>query len=91
MYWVNNESLIENSKKRAKVEKESIVDQVEKEAKKKGLKGHDRVEIAKIYIRMFRDARKGINVFAARAIVNTVSCLLEGSAEDLLAVKIADL
>lgn len=90
-YWVNNEALIENSKKRAKVEKESVVEQVEKEAKKLKLKGHDRVDVAKIYIRLFRDARKGINVFAAKAVVNTVCCLLEGSGEDYLASKIADL
>lgn len=90
-YWVNNDALIENAKKRARVEKESIVEQVEKAAKKADLKGYERVEVAKIYIRMFRDARKGINVFAARAVVNTVCCILDGCAEDALAVKIADL
>lgn len=90
-YWVNNAALVENSAKRRKVEKESIVEQVEKAAKKAGLKGYERVEVAKIYIRLFRDARKGINVFAARAVVNTVCCLLEGSGEDFLAAKIADL
>lgn len=91
MYWVNNSALIENAKKRVKVEKENIVEQVEKAAKAAGLKGYERVEVAKIYIRLFRDARKGINVFAAKAVVNTVCCLLEGSAEDHLASKIADL
>lgn len=90
-YWVNNESLVENAKKRAKVEKESIVDQVEKLAKAKGLKGFDRVGVANIYINLFRDARKGINVFAARAVVNTVCCLLEGSGQEELAHKIAEL
>jgi len=90
-YWVNNTALVENARKRVKVEKENIVEQVEKEAKKRGLKGHQRVEVAQIYIRLFRDARKGINVFAARAVVNTVCCLLEGSGEDYLASKIADL
>jgi hypothetical protein len=91
-YWVNNEALIENSNKRRKVEKESIIDQVEKEAKKKGLRQGDRVEVSRIYIRLFRDARKGINVFAAKAVVNTVCLLLEGDcAEDHLAYKIADL
>lgn len=90
-YWVNNEAMKENSAKRAKVEKLNIVEQVEKAAKAKGLKGYERVEVAKIYIRLFRDARKGINVFAARAVVNTVCCLLEGSDEDHLATKIADL
>lgn len=91
MYWVNNQAIQENAKKRARVEKESIVEQVEKAAKKAGLRDYERVEVAKIYIRMFRDARKGINVFAARAVVNTVCCLLGDSAEDHLAQKIADL
>jgi len=92
-YWVNNDALISNSKKRKAVEKENIVEQVEKEAKRMKLKAHERVEVAKIYMRMFRDARKGINVFAARAIVNTVCLLLEGSdsSESMLAQKIADL
>jgi hypothetical protein len=90
-YWVNNESLKENAAKRVKVEKTSIIDQVEALAKAKGLKGHDRVELSRIYLRLFRDARKGINLFAARAVVNTVSLLLDGDcAEDLLAHKIAD-
>lgn len=93
MYWVNNESLKENAAKRAKVEKESIVDQVEKLAKQASLKSHDRIEISKIYLRLFRDARKPINVFAARAVVNTVCLLLDenGNGEDHLASKIADL
>lgn len=94
-YWVNNASLEENRAKRAKVEKESIIDQVERLCKSKGVRSHDRCEIAKCYIRLFRDARKGINVFAARAVINTVSLLLDGeensSAENLLANKIADL
>lgn len=90
-YWVNNKALEENAKKRVKVEKESIVEQVEKLAKKAGYKGYQRVEVAKLYIKLFRDARKGINVFAAKAVVNTVCCLLEGDAEDYLASKIADL
>lgn len=93
MYWVNNASLQENSRKRAKVEGSSIVDQVEAEAKRLGYKGTDRVEVARIYIRLFKDARKGINVFAARAVVNTVCCLLDrgDTAQELLAAKIADL
>lgn len=90
-YWVNNEALQENARKRVKVEKENIVEQVEKIAKKEGLKGYDREGVAKVYIRLFRDARKGINVFAARAVVNTVCCLLDGSGEDHLAQKIAEL
>lgn len=90
-YWVNNQALKENAKKRTRVEGANIVEQVEQESKRLGLKGFDREGVAKVYIRLFRDARKGINVFAARAVVNTVCCLLEGSGEDHLAQKIAEL
>jgi hypothetical protein len=91
MYWVNNESLVANASKRCKVEKESVIDQVEKEAKERKLKSYDRVEVAKIYCRMFRDARKPINIYAARGVVNTVCLLLDDCNEDYLATKIADL
>lgn len=93
MYWVNNDAIIANSKKRKAVEKENLVEQIEKRAKEMGLKAHERVEVAKIYMRLHRDARKGINVFAARAVVNTVCLLLEGAdcSETFLAQKIADL
>lgn len=90
-YWVNNAALKENAKKRTRVETANIVEQVEKESKRLELKGFDREGVAKVYIRLFRDARKGINVFAARAVVNTVCCLLDGSGEDHLAQKIAEL
>jgi hypothetical protein len=72
-YWINA-SIEEN---RAKIEKEPIVDQVERICKVKGVRGYDRSEIARVYIRLFRDARKGIDVDAARAVVNTVSLLLD--------------
>jgi hypothetical protein len=89
-YWVNNAAIEENRKKRIKVEKANIVEQIEKICKETG--ETDRKEIARVYIRLFRDARKGINVFAARAVVNTVWCLLGGdSAEEQLIYKIADL
>lgn len=92
-YWVTHAALKENSKKRARVEKENIVEQVEREAKKLGLKEYQRDDVARVYIRLFRDARKGINVFAARAVVNTVCCLLEGGdkSETTLAQEIARL
>lgn len=93
MYWVNNEAIKENAAKRAKVAKENIVEQVERLCKAKGVRAYERSEIAKVYINLFRDARKGINVFAARAVVNTVSLLLDGGdgAKDCLANKIAEL
>jgi len=92
-YWVNNAALEENRVKRVGVEKGNVIEQLEKVCKGKGFKGGDRKEVALEYIRMFRDARKGINVFAARAVVNTVCCLLDGgdSAAESLAWKIAEL
>jgi len=92
-YWVNNAALVINRKKEAKMEKLKPVELVEKESKRLGLKGHDREGIAKVYIRLWRDARKPINLYAARAVVNTVSVLLDGhtGAEEDLARKISEL
>lgn len=92
-YYVNQAAVKENAEKRAKVDKESIIEQIEKECKRKKIKGYDRVEIAKVYLNLFRDARKGVNLFAAKAVVNTVSMLLEGgdAEKESLARKIAEL
>lgn len=92
-YWVNNAAIKENAKKRVKVESSNIVEQVEAAAKAAGLKAYERKEVALIYMRLFRDARKGINVFAARACVNTVCLLLENPEvpEQAMALKIAEL
>lgn len=91
MYWVNNRAIQINKAKAVKVEKLKPVELVEREAKKLGLKGHDREGIARVYIRLWRDARKPINVYAARGVVNTVSLLLDGGAEEDLARKISEL
>lgn len=90
MYWVNNKAIQINKAKAIKCEKLKPVELVEKEAKKLGLKGHDREGVAKVYIRLWRDARKPINLYAARGVVNTVCLLLDGGSEDDLARKIAD-
>jgi len=91
MYWVNNQAIQINKAKTIKVERLRPVELVEKECKKLGLKGHDREGIAGVYIRLWRDARKPINVYAARGVVNTVSLLLDGGSEEDLARKIAEL
>lgn len=92
-YWVDNDALKANSAKRQKVEKGNIVEQVEKICKDEGVKSFDREGVARVYMRLFRDARKGINVFAARAVVNTVCLLLDNPdcSETTLAQKIAEL
>lgn len=92
-YYVNQDAVKENAKKRRKVEGANIVEQIEQLCKEKGLRGHQREKIAEVYLDLFRDARKGINVFAAKACVNTVCLLLEGSDGERrsLAYKIAEL
>lgn len=92
-YWVNNAALVANAKKRQKVDGGNVVEQIEKICKSRGYKSHERKEIAGVYLEVFRDARKGINVFAARAVVNTVCLLLERPEPQFqqLAIKIAEL
>lgn len=88
-YWVNNEALM--AARRARNVRMDVVEVIEKECKEKGVRSHDRAEIAKIYIRMKVSAKKGINVFQARSVVNTVSVLLDdtGNREEELAAEIA--
>lgn len=92
-YYVNQAAILENARHKRKLESTGIVEQVERECKKKNIRSHDRDGIARVYIKLYRDARKAINVFAAKAVVNTVSLLLDSGtcAEDLLASKIADI
>lgn len=59
-YYVNQEAVIANAKKRKAVEKSSIVEQVEAEAKRLGYTANHRVDVARIYLRLFRDARKAV-------------------------------
>lgn len=88
-YWVNAEALRSNKRKRAKIG--TIVEELEALCKQKGVRKDDKVGIAREYIRFYRDARKGINVFQARAVVNTVALLLDdtGKFEEELANQIA--
>jgi len=90
-YWVNNAKITENRQKRKRMRESNIVEKVEEEAKNLGLRWTDREGIAKVYIRMYKDSRKGINVFHAKSVVNTVVCLLceDDSAVNDLACRIA--
>lgn len=92
-YYVNQDAVRENAVKRRKVESGNIVEQIEKICKARGFKSYQRKEIAEVYMDLFRDARKGINVFAARAVVNTVCLLLDDPEcqRRELASKIAEL
>lgn len=89
-YWVNNDALMTNKRKRGEL-KLGLIERIEKICKDEGVRKNDREGIAKIYIRLYRDARKSINTFAARAVVNTVQILLDdtGDCMDELARQIA--
>jgi len=89
MYWVNNAAIKANKRKRVKCS--TIVEELELACKAKGVKKSDREGIALEYIRMYKDARKGINVFHARSVVNTVAILLDdtGDVAKVLAGQIA--
>lgn len=89
-YWVVNAEI--GQRKRARYsEKLGIVEAVEKLAKEKGLRPSERSEIAKIYIRLKKESKRGISIFQARSVVNTVALLLDdtGNAEEELALEIA--
>jgi len=88
-YWVNNAALQQNKRKRVKTN--TIVEELEQHCKRKGVTKGDRVAVAREYIRIYRDARKGINTFHAKAVINTVCILLDdtGRLEEELAQFIA--
>lgn len=75
-YWVTNQSIQANRLKRKKITNATIVERVEEECKHQGVAWSNSQLIAEVYIRMQVAARKSINTFAARAIVNTVQVLL---------------
>lgn len=89
-YWVNNDSLMSNKRKRANLG--NVVEKLELECKEKKIRWDDRKSIALEYVRLYKGAAKPINVFYARQVVNTVSVLLDdsGKAEEQLADQIAD-
>lgn len=89
-YWVNNERLMKNKRKR--VQMGNIVEKLELECKEAGLRFDDRKGIAHQYIKLYVNSARPINIFHARNVVNTVSCLLDdgGSAAERLACEIAD-
>lgn len=81
-YWVNNAALSENKKKRKAIPNcSTVIEKLEFVCKEKGVRKNDKQAIAAEYIKMMKDARKPINVFAAKAVVNTVCVLLDDSGE----------
>lgn len=90
-FWCNNEALRENASKRRKL-KENVVEEVERLCKAKGVKAYERSEVARVYISLYKTARKAINVYAGRAVINTVCLLLEGGDQEeaALAVKLSE-
>lgn len=90
-FYVNQAAVLADAKKRKAVEALSAVQLVERECKRMGIKGFDREGIARVYLRLWKDARKPINVFAGRAVVNTVSLVLDGARDDDLVRRLAEI
>lgn len=93
-YWVNNEALAKNKKKRKGKDAGTVTEILEKRCKEKKIRADEREKIAHEYIRMYAEWRKPINVFAARAVVNTVCVILEedgGTITNQLAYRISEL
>ena len=89
-YWVRNSELSRSSKQRKELAVYgNVVERVELEAKRLKLSGRDREELAKIYIRMYTSAKKPINIFHAKGVINSVSCLLDECNIDVIASEIA--
>ena len=89
-YWVRNAELARSSKQRKDLAVfGNVVERVELEAKRLKLSGRDREELSKIYIRMYTSAKKPINIFHAKGVINTVSCLLDECNIDVIAAEIA--
>lgn len=91
-YWDRDAEL--NARKRARLEKSckgSIVEQVEAACKRSKVAAYDRKGIALEYIRLYKAKRKGISIFHAKSVVNTVSLLLDDGVdnEEMLAADIA--
>jgi len=82
-YWVNNNQ-IKISKRKRVAFAGTVVEQLEQICKEKGVRSKE--DIAREYIRLYRDMRKPINCFQARAVVNTVTLLIkpDSNEEDIL-------
>lgn len=75
-YWVDNAQIRENRIKRKRIASASVTELLEEQCKHKAVAWSNRQLIAEEYINMQINARKSISVHAARAVVNTVQCLL---------------
>lgn len=91
LYYVNREAIIGQRQKRKKITTATAVEKLEERCKEAGIAWNQKNDIAREYIRMCKCARKAINVFSARSIVNAVAVALcpDDRAEIELAALIA--
>lgn len=90
-YYVNREAIVGQRQKRKLITSATAVEKLEERCKEAGVVWNQKNEIAREYIRMCKSARKAINVFSARSIVNAVAVALcpDDRAEIELAALIA--
>lgn len=91
-YWVSNAELMQNSRKRDNLKmRGTVVEQLEKECKAAKLDGSDREAVAKLLVQKYVEARKPVNVYQCKSVVNTVCALLNGHQFDCLVSEISEL
>ena len=91
-YWVRASELAAGSKRRIDLAAGgTIIEQVEREAKRLGLTGDDRAAIARVYLQLYLPAKKGVSVYHGKSVVNTVCALLSDHQYDVLAGEIASI
>lgn len=89
-YWMSNDELVRTGKKRDSLKLSgTVVEQVERLAKEAKVEGYDREAIARIYVKMYVEARKPVSIYHAKSVVNTVCAALSESSFDLLVSDIA--
>jgi len=87
-FWDANQRMRSASRAKAAMSGKSMVEAIEQLCRAEGVMCYDRKGIAKMYIREMKKARKAINIFAAKAVVNGVVVALDdedgGATEDIV-------
>lgn len=80
-YYVNHVSVNKAQQARKRLVGATVVEEVEAEAKRRGItrgSGTSREAVIKVYLDLYKDAKKPISSFHCRAVTNTVCLLLDG-------------
>lgn len=90
-FWVNNVAITKARQKRKGMSGPTLLDQLEERVKERRVSWEKKTDLAREYIRMYKEMKKPINIHHARAVINTLQVVLcpDDSAIDALALQIA--